>query len=175
VDFTNVPASAKMPFTKFPEDFSQLPTVSYIIPNLHDDMHSGWPVTADQWLKDNLSEYAAWAMKHNSLLVVTWDESHESNNQIPTIFFGPMVQPGKYSERITQLNVLRTIEDMYSLAPTGEAAAATPITDVFNRRPKKVDRDDHPRHHAVATKTQPAHAKPSTRPTLKSTLRGSRF
>ncbi|WP_336786441.1 alkaline phosphatase family protein [Paenibacillus sp. MMO-177] len=34
VNFTNVPASLNKPFTDFPSDFSMLPTVSFVIPNL---------------------------------------------------------------------------------------------------------------------------------------------
>lgn len=42
-----------------------------------------------------------------------------------------MIEPGKVGARVNQFNLLRTIEDMYALAPTGKAAQATPITEVF--------------------------------------------
>jgi len=129
--FTNIPAADKMPFTKFPTDFSKLPTVSYVVPNLDDNMHSGQPSQADHWLENNLDDYAEWATAHNSLLIVTWDESHAPTDQIPTIIFGAHVDTGKYSQTINQFNVLRTIEDMYGLARTGQAATAAPINDVF--------------------------------------------
>ena len=131
VSFSNVPPSQDLPFSRFPSDFSTLPTISYVVPNLQDNMHSGLISDADQWLHDNISAYAQWAMSHNSLLIVTWDESHEKGNQIPTIFYGPMIEPGNFGERVTQLNLLRTLEDMYGLPPTGQAAQASPITDVF--------------------------------------------
>ena len=131
VMFSNVPASENLPFSQFPSDFSKLPTVSFVVPNLQDNMHSGLISTADQWLSDNISPYAQWAMSHNSLLIVTWDESHETGNQIPTIFYGPMIEAGTVGQRANQFNLLRTLEDMYGLAPTGQAADATPITGVF--------------------------------------------
>lgn len=131
IKFSNVPASQNMPFSKFPGDYSKLPTVSYVVPNEQNNMHSGQVVDADNWYQSNIARYANWTMKHNSLLIVTWDESHQGNNQIPTIFYGPMVKRGRYSERITQANILRTLEDMYGLAPTGRSASATPITDIF--------------------------------------------
>ena len=41
-----------------------------------------------------------------------------------------MVTPGEYPERIDHYRLLRTIEDVYGLAPLGESAAAEPIRDV---------------------------------------------
>jgi hypothetical protein len=129
--FSNVPASQNMPFSKFPTKFANLPTVSYVVPNIQNDMHSGTIQDGDNWYQSHIAPYAKWALKHNSLLIVTWDESHANNDQIPTIFYGPMIKHGNYSEHITQSNILRTVEDMYGLTPTGRAAAATPITDIF--------------------------------------------
>jgi len=120
-----------MPFENFPERFASLPTISYVVPNQQHNMHSGSINAADEWYQSNIAPYAAWAMKHNSLLVVTWDESHQTGDQIPILFYGPMVKPAHYSRPITQDNVLRTLEDMYGLAPTGNAANATPLTSIF--------------------------------------------
>lgn len=130
VSFTNVPTDLNMPFTSFPSDYSQLPTVSIVIPNQRNDMHSGPMARADAWLQTNLDGYVQWAMTHNSLLIVTWDEGG-NHNSIPTIFVGPMVQVGPYSERIDHYDVLRTIEEMYGLPPLGFAAERLPILDVW--------------------------------------------
>jgi hypothetical protein len=95
-------------------------------------MHDGTIAEGDIWLKNNLSNYAAWAMTHNSLLIVTWDEDDGSqDNQIPTIFIGAMVKPGQYSEHITHDNVLATIEAIQGLKPLGNAANVKPIKDVW--------------------------------------------
>ena len=132
VNFTDVPPQDNQPFSKFPR-FSQLPTVSFVIPNLQNDMHSAPASDADGWLRDHIGDYASWAVSHNSLLIVTWDEdSGTTRNHIPTLFFGAHVRPGLYDEPVTHYNVLRTLEDMYGLPPTGNAASATPITDVFS-------------------------------------------
>ena len=134
--FTNFPRTDSRPFEKIPDEkWNALPTVSYVVPNQVHNMHTGTVSEADQWYESNIEPYADWAKTHNSLLVVTWDESHGANDQIPTLFYGPMVKPGHYSQPITQDNVLRTIEDMYGLNPTGEAAGATPLTQVF-KQPK---------------------------------------
>jgi len=127
-----VPVSANMPFANFPSDYSSLPTVSLVVPNLQNDMHSNSILQGDLWLKDNLDGYVQWAKTHNSLLIVTWDEDdYTAANQIPTIFFGPMVRTGQYGEFINHYNVLRTVEDLYGLGYAGASATAVPITDAF--------------------------------------------
>src|SRR5260221_403325 len=61
-----LPASLHQPFTAFPGDFAQLPTVAFVIPsNLH-NMHDTGIADGDLWLSQNLSAYAAWARTHNS-------------------------------------------------------------------------------------------------------------
>ena len=134
VNFTNVPATDNQPFTAFPTDFNNLPTVSFVIPNLLDDMHDGTIAQGDTFLQQNLSSYVQFAQTHNSLLIVTWDEDdNSSSNQIPTFFVGPMVKQGQFTETINHFNVLRTLEDLYGLTHVGSAATATPISDVWQQ------------------------------------------
>jgi acid phosphatase len=115
-------------------------------------MHNGEPDESipkgDTWLKNNLNQYYQWAKTHNSLLIVTWDESdnqagpdHQATvlgltdpsakptdqrtrniqNRIPTIIAGARVKHGDYSEGkgVTHVNILRTLEDMYRLPRSG--------------------------------------------------------
>ena len=132
-DFSNIPRSVGKPFPSFPAgDFARLPTVSFVVPNLCHDMHDCSVATGDSWLRAHLARYASWALTHDSLLIITWDENDGSpGNQIATIFVGQQIRPGKYAERITHYNVLRTIEDAYRLRHDGHAAAARPITDIW--------------------------------------------
>ena len=102
-----------------------------LIPNVDDDMHDGTIEEGDDWLRTHLSGLLAWADTHDTLVVLTWDEGYDSSNSIPTIFYGPMVKPGKYTERIDHYNVLRTLQDLYGLAHTGRSGAATPIEDCW--------------------------------------------
>ncbi len=133
VNFTNVPASSNLRFSRFPTDFTTLPTISVVVPNLCDDMHDCSVATGDTWLKNNISGYATWAKAHNSLLVVTWDEDDSSqSNQIPTLFYGAHVATGSYSEHITHYTVLRTLESLYGLACTGSSCSVSAITDIWN-------------------------------------------
>ncbi|MGA3152968.1 MAG: alkaline phosphatase family protein [Streptosporangiaceae bacterium] len=132
-DFRNVPGSVSKPFTSFPEPaFDRLPTVSFVIPNLCHDMHSCDVAAGDSWLRVHIGGYASWAMSHHSLLILTWDENDgSSGNQIPTIFAGQMVRPGRYGEPVTHYSVLATIEAAYGLRRDGRAAAAKPITSIW--------------------------------------------
>jgi acid phosphatase len=71
-------------------------------------------------------------MKHNSLLIVTWDEDNgSSNNRVATIFVGAMIKPGQYKQRIDHYNLLRTIEEMYGLPYLGESAAANVTMEIW--------------------------------------------
>jgi hypothetical protein len=129
---TDLPASSNMPFQSFPEDFAKLPTVSIVVPDMEHDMHDGSIRKGDDWLEHHLDPFVRWARTHNSLLVVTWDEDdRRNNNRIPTIFVGPMVEPGVYPRRIDHYDVLRTIEDMYGLRHVGMSETAAPITDIW--------------------------------------------
>jgi hypothetical protein len=123
----NLPYDVNQPFSRFSAEFAGLPTVSIIAPNQKNDMHDGEEAEAiargDAWLKAHLDAYVRWAENNNSLLIVTWDEDDGSeDNRIPTLFIGPMVRPGRYGQRIDHYSLLRTLLDMYGLAPLGESA-----------------------------------------------------
>jgi acid phosphatase len=109
VDFSNVPGSDSVPFSAFPAppNYGSLPTVSFVTPNILDDMHSGSIAQGDRWLQEHLSSYAEWAKANNSLLIVTWDESNVSfgPNRIPMILYGANVKPGTYNEQIDHYNL----------------------------------------------------------------------
>jgi phosphatidylinositol-3-phosphatase len=134
VNFSNVPRSNSVPFSGFPAptNYARLPTVSFVIPNVDNDMHDGSIAQGDSWLQQNLSAYASWAKANNSLLILTWDEDDNTQrNQIPTIFYGANVRTGTYAEPISHYNVLSTLQQMYGLPKTGLAANAPAITDIW--------------------------------------------
>ena len=136
VNYANIPATVNLTFDAFPADYSELPNVAYVVPDLCHDMHDCSVATGDAWLASRLDSYVQWAMSHNSLFILTFDEDDgTATNQIPTIFVGPMVQPGDYPARIDHYSVLRTLEDMYGVPPTGKAANAEPITAVWKSVP----------------------------------------
>jgi hypothetical protein len=161
---THLPPALNQPFfplpgqpaTGFPSDFTALPTVSIVVPNQQHDMHDGTVAQGDAWVKTNIIDtYLAWAKKHNSLLILTFDEDGDNtaSNQIPTIFAGPMIKPGIYTEAdininnpdartpnglitptgtaMNHYNVLATVEDLYGLTHIGGSANRPGISDVF--------------------------------------------
>lgn len=130
-DFTNVPEEENQPFSSLPA-YDKLPAVAFIIPNLLDDMHSASVSSGDSWLRTHVGPLISWAMQHNTLVIITWDESDDAvDNHIPTIFVGPMVRPGRSAQPITHYNVLRTIEQMYGLPYAGRSAQAAPISGIW--------------------------------------------
>ncbi|MFG2396562.1 alkaline phosphatase family protein [Streptomyces lydicus] len=131
--FSNVPANTAHTFDAFPTDFTKLPTVSYVVPNLCSDMHDCSVSTGDTWLKDHLKSYADWAKTHNSLLLLTFDEDNRlSGNRIPTVFYGQQVTPGSTSgTTYNHYDVLRTLEDMYGTSHAGKAANAKDISGIW--------------------------------------------
>ncbi|MCX3062801.1 alkaline phosphatase family protein [Streptomyces beihaiensis] len=131
--FGNVPTSTAKTFAQFPTDYSTLPKVSYVIPNLCSDMHNCSVKTGDRWIKNNLGDYATWAKSHNSLLVITFDEDNgSSGNHVPTVLYGGPVAAGSMSSATYHhYDVLRTIEDMYGLPYAGHAASGKDITGVW--------------------------------------------
>jgi acid phosphatase len=132
-----VPNTLNRPFSDFPSsDFTALPTVSFVMPNLNNDMHtstgSASVVAGDTWMHDHLGSYLAWALSNNSLLILTFDEDDDHHdNRVVTMFYGPMVQGGQYPELIDHYAVLRTIQDLYSLPPTGNTGSYAPISDCW--------------------------------------------
>ena len=92
--------SVNLRFEDFPTDFNQLPTVSFVIPDLENDMHNlheapagcskGSVCVGDTWLANNLELYYRWAKDNNSLLIVTFDECNDLVHQGLTDPFYPL-------------------------------------------------------------------------------------
>lgn len=128
-------AAFNQPFSAFPQDFVQLPTVALVVPDQRHDMHDGSIAQGDAWLAQNIEAYAQWAMTHNSLLIVTWDEDDGSeDNRIATILVGAMVKPGRSAQRISHYTLLRTIAGMYGLPALGESTKVRPISGIWRTR-----------------------------------------
>lgn len=137
-----IPPSTSVPMTEFPKDFSKLPTVCFVVPDGDHDMHNiGLPGDAaairrgDQWLKENMADYVDWTKKHNSLLIVTFDEDDfdpKNGNSIPTIFYGAKVNQGENKTSITHYNILHTLQSMYGL-PFTDNVFAPPISGIWGK------------------------------------------
>jgi len=149
-DFASLPVAMNQPYSQFIADLTNgtLPTVSFVVPNVCNSMYGQTSGTdcvsfftnlvllGDTWLSNNLPALFAAPVARNTLLILTWDEGSgliTPSDDIPTIFAGAHVQRGVTSATpITHYDVLRTLEDMYGLAPLGNAAGASAITDVWD-------------------------------------------
>jgi len=133
----NIPPEANRPLADFPSNYSRLPTVSLVIPDIVNDMHDGSIATGDKWLKDHLGGYIAWSHTHNSILILTWDEGKPplfgllGGNHIPTIIAGEPVRAGTCNRRVDHYDVLRTLLDLYGLPPIGQTAQAEPLSTIW--------------------------------------------
>jgi hypothetical protein len=133
VAFDGLPADVNQPYSALPADYADLPTVSFVVPDMCNDMHDCSVATGDRWAEAELAPFVSWAATHDSLLVVTFDESdgRDDENTIATFFVGPMVRSGDTAQPIDHYSVLRTVEDMYGLPPLGAAADREPITGIW--------------------------------------------
>jgi acid phosphatase len=134
--FTNTPSVVNLPFSSFPTDhYAELPTVSFVAPDLDNDMHDGSVATADAWLRTNLDGYARWAVANNSALIVTFDEStgmtDPRTTPIATIVVGAGLRQGENSTPLTLYSLLRMLEEMYGLPTLGEEGTAARITGIW--------------------------------------------
>jgi len=134
--FQNVTHANERPYTDLAADLAAnaLPNLAFIVPNnCHNSHNSTTPgcglADADAWLAANLPPVLA-ALGPKGLLVLTWDEDDSSaNNQILTVFVGPLVVPGAVSSQpITHYTIVRMICEGLGLAPfersVGEASIA---------------------------------------------------
>jgi phosphatidylinositol-3-phosphatase len=133
VNFSNVPASASRPFSDFPRDYRKLPTVAFVVPDLCHDMHDCPKAQGDAWLRRTFTPYLTWAQSHNSLFILTFDEDNKTDgNHIPAIIAGAHVRPGQYPARRDHYDVLRTLQHMYGLPPTGQSTKASVLNGVWS-------------------------------------------
>jgi hypothetical protein len=128
-----IPSSHNETYNAFPNSISynSLPSLAIVVPNQDNDMHNGSGSTritnGDTWLKNNMDPYIQWAKSHNSLFILTFDEDDYTDQHITTVFTGPMVKHGSYSNHIDHYNMLGLLEDMFNLPRIAGAISATPI------------------------------------------------
>ena len=140
----------------FPSDFSRLPDVSFVVPNLDDDMHDGTISAADTWLRTNIDAYAQWAVTHHSLLMVVWDEDDGSaGNRIPGILYGANVNPGTDNTSYTHYDILASLAGSFALTAPNNGATAAGLSGAIFRTSAahwsaSVDVGTHPAGYAPA-------------------------
>ncbi len=127
-----IPSTSNRPFSDFPTNFNLLPTLSFVVPNLNNDMHDGSIATGDTWVRDHLDAYIQWCINNNSLFILTFDEDdYSSSNQVLSFFIGSDIKGGSYAQPITHYNILRTMEELYPLPYVGASADSSAIKGIW--------------------------------------------
>lgn len=145
-----------VPFSQFAIDLAnnQLPNFSFIIPNQYNNSHDCPPsipnctnadklATADQWLQQNIDPLiASTAFRQNDLLVITFDESVDTDTQngggqVITVVISPQAKQGFQANTLYQhQNLLRTIgEALGTTTHPGAAATAANMSEFFTTTP----------------------------------------
>jgi acid phosphatase len=102
--------------------------VSFIIPNICNDMHDCGVASGDAWAAANIPAIEAYNAAHNGLLILTFDEAeYDSTNHIVTIFDGLGLH-GSTSQYVTHYAVLRYIESAFGLPYAANSASASAIS-----------------------------------------------
>jgi len=147
-------AQNMVPFTQFATDLANdtLPPFSYIAPdqthNMHDCPGGGRlcdnntkVAGGDAWLQQQLEPIinSPGFISHNTLIVITWDESWDNDSQhgggqVPVIVVGPKVKSGFVSTQFYQHeSVLALISKYLGLPNTlGNAATASPMDEFLH-------------------------------------------
>lgn len=127
-----------VPFSRFASDISAGPLANYvwITPDLCHDMHDCGIASADAWLQSVVPSIVGSPAFTNAVLFIWWDEGTSTiggGGQVPLIVVSSRTPPGLQSTlAANHYSLLRTIEDLWGLAPLGQSASARPMTEFFN-------------------------------------------
>jgi phosphatidylinositol-3-phosphatase len=149
-------ANNMVPFTQFGIDLAnnQLPNYSFIIPNQYDNSHDCPPsipnctnadklTTADQWLLNNIDPLiASTSFRQNGLLVITFDESVDTDTQngggqVMTVVISPNAKQAFQSSTLYQhQSGLRLMGEALGVSTYPGAAATAPnMSEFFTTTP----------------------------------------
>jgi hypothetical protein len=133
----DVPARCEhvLPFSDFAPDLARghLPTVTFVVPDLDDSMHSGPVAVADAWLRRLFRELTASRVwRQDTRTVVTFDEGDRRDVRaccgglgrgglIATIVDGPRIARGRDPTPYTHYSLLRSVEAAFGLPFLGHA------------------------------------------------------
>jgi phospholipase C len=138
-----------VPYTQLPTDLASgaLPALSFVTPNLNNDMHNGTTAQGDTWLAANLpsifnsSEYRS----GTTAVFLTWDEGEGGTSNacpsnttdlgchVATIIISPSTGPHTASGALfNHYSLLGTTEELLRLPRLGLASSFPTMTSAFN-------------------------------------------
>jgi hypothetical protein len=106
--------------------------LSFVVPNLCNDMHDCSPATGDAFLSAFLPSVFAAADWAHTLLVVTFDEGSTNTNgggRVFTLVARAGLSGVVSTARHDHYGLLRTIEDVFGLPCLGAACSAAPLAE----------------------------------------------
>ncbi|MEP6863507.1 MAG: alkaline phosphatase family protein [Deltaproteobacteria bacterium] len=115
-----------------------MPAYVFITPNLCNDMHgaigcpSGTDITrGDTWLSNELPRIVTYAMAHDSIVYVVWDEG-SSTQIIPFFAIGPHVKTGMTPTVYSHSALLKSIEQQLGVPVLATVSAAPDFSGMFD-------------------------------------------
>lgn len=123
-----------VPLTDLASDLSgSTPRFVWISPDMCHDTHSCQLSVGDSWLRLEVGEIMqSQAWKSGGVLFITWDEDDGSqDNQVLTLVASPGVSHRVSRHVYTHYSLLATIEDLLGVGRLGQAAGATPMSDLL--------------------------------------------
>ena len=125
--------SQVVPFTQFASDMAgAVPQLVWITPNMCHDGHDCSSSVADAWLSQTVPTIlSSNAWQDGGMLVITWDEGEDSANSVLTLIIRPDPATHTSAKPYDHYSLLATIEDELGVARLGQAAHATPMTDLI--------------------------------------------
>lgn len=143
-DVQSTPAQTQnlVPFSQFSADLSagNLPSYSFIVPNLCDDAHDCSLATADTWLSTNIDPLIkSSAFQKDGLLIIVFDEASDldftqGGGHVAAVVVSPFSKSGYKSVALYQhQSVLRLmLEGLGITKLPGDAATAPAMWEFFN-------------------------------------------
>ena len=131
-----------VPFTQFATDLNngQLPSFSFVVPNMCDDAHDCSLSASDQWLQNNIGPlFNSPTFYQDTLLIFLFDESGSDNayggGNVEWAAFGAGVKQGYKQSSNTvyqhQSTLRLILEELGVSAFPGDAASAPDMTEFF--------------------------------------------
>src|SRR5438552_5882640 len=122
-----------VPLTALSEDLGgSTPRFTWITPDRCHDTHDCRVSVGDDWLRQEVGMIiASTAWKSNGVLFITWDEDDgSSDNRVLTLVVAPGMTHKSSQKFYTHYSLLATFEDLLGVGGLGEAANATPMSDL---------------------------------------------
>jgi phospholipase C len=125
--------SKVVPFTSFLADITgSTPRFVWITPDRCHDTHDCAVSAGDDWLRQVVPQITgSQAWKTNGVLFITWDEDDGSaGNRVLTLVIAPGHNHAASTRPYTHYSLLATVEDLLGVGRLGQAAQASPMTDL---------------------------------------------